>query len=32
MVATTSVLETTVGQLVTERPGRARVFEAFGND
>ena len=32
MVATTSKLETTVGQLVTERPGRARVFEAFGID
>jgi regulator of cell morphogenesis and NO signaling len=32
MVATTSKLQTTVGQLVTERPGRARVFEAFGID
>ena len=32
MVATTSKLDTTVGQLVTERPGRARVFEAFGID
>jgi regulator of cell morphogenesis and NO signaling len=32
MVASTSTLETTVGQLVTERPGRARVFEAFGID
>ena len=32
MVASTSTLETTIGQLVTERPGRARVFEAFGID
>ena len=33
MTTTTSnKLETTVGQLVTERPGRARVFEAFGID
>lgn len=32
MVATHSKLQTTVGQLVTERPGRARVFEAFGID
>jgi regulator of cell morphogenesis and NO signaling len=33
MVATTTnKLETTVGRLVTERPGRARVFEAFGID
>jgi regulator of cell morphogenesis and NO signaling len=32
MVASTNILETTVGQLVTERPGRARVFEAFGID
>jgi regulator of cell morphogenesis and NO signaling len=32
MVATTNKLEVTVGQLVTERPGRARVFEAFGID
>jgi regulator of cell morphogenesis and NO signaling len=32
MVASTNKLETTVGQLVTERPGRARVFEAFGID
>ena len=33
MVTTTNRrLETTVGQLVTERPGRARVFEAFGID
>jgi regulator of cell morphogenesis and NO signaling len=32
MVAITSKLERTVGQLVTERPGRARVFEAFGID
>jgi regulator of cell morphogenesis and NO signaling len=32
MVARTSKLDTTVGQLVTERPGRARVFEAFGID
>ena len=32
MVAPTNKLEVTVGQLVTERPGRARVFEAFGID
>ena len=32
MVATTDKLEVTVGQLVTECPGRARVFEAFGID
>ena len=32
MVASTSTLETTVGQLVTQRPGRARIFEAFGID
>ena len=32
MVASTNTLETTVGQLVTQRPGRARVFEAFGID
>jgi regulator of cell morphogenesis and NO signaling len=32
MVATTDKLEVTVGQLVTERPGRARVFEAYGID
>jgi regulator of cell morphogenesis and NO signaling len=33
MVGTTNTkLESTVGQLVTERPGRARVFEAFGID
>ena len=25
-------LQTTIGQLVTERPGRARIFEAFGID
>jgi regulator of cell morphogenesis and NO signaling len=31
-IATNSKLEITVGQLVTERPGRARVFEAFGID
>ena len=30
MTATT--LETTVGQLVTERPSRARIFESFGID
>jgi regulator of cell morphogenesis and NO signaling len=32
MVATNNKLEITVGQLATERPGRARVFEAFGID
>ena len=33
MIATTnSKLETTVGQLVTERPARARIFESFGID
>ena len=32
MVTTTNKLETTVGQLVTERPGRARIFESFGID
>jgi regulator of cell morphogenesis and NO signaling len=29
---TSSVTDTTVGQLVTERPSRARVFEKFGID
>jgi regulator of cell morphogenesis and NO signaling len=28
----TATLERTVGQLVTERPGRARIFESFGID
>ena len=32
MVAINNKLEITVGQLVTERPGRARIFEAFGID
>jgi len=32
MIATTNKLETTVGQLVTERPARARIFESFGID
>jgi regulator of cell morphogenesis and NO signaling len=28
----TSILDTTVGQLVTERPSRAKIFESFGID
>jgi regulator of cell morphogenesis and NO signaling len=32
MTATKSKLETTIGQLVTERPARARIFESFGID
>jgi regulator of cell morphogenesis and NO signaling len=32
MVATTNKLQITVGQLVTERPARARIFESFGID
>jgi regulator of cell morphogenesis and NO signaling len=32
MTATTNKLESTVGQLVTERPARARIFETFGID
>jgi regulator of cell morphogenesis and NO signaling len=32
MVKTTDRLHTTVGQLVTERPSRARIFETFGID
>jgi len=32
MSTTIDKLQTTVGQLVTERPGRARIFEAFGID
>jgi regulator of cell morphogenesis and NO signaling len=32
MVATTNVLETTIGELVTERPARARLFESLGID
>ena len=28
----TATLDQTVGQLVTERPGRARIFETFGID
>jgi len=32
MVATINKLEITVGQLVTERPARARIFESFGID
>ena len=32
MIATPSKLQTTVGQLVTERPARARIFEKIGID
>ena len=32
MTATKSKLETTIGELVTERPARARIFESFGID
>jgi regulator of cell morphogenesis and NO signaling len=32
MATTQSKLDTTVGQLVTARPGRARIFESFGID
>ena len=32
MTAAKSKLETTIGQLVTERPARARIFESFGID
>lgn len=32
MTATTNKLETTVGQLVADRPARARIFETFGID
>ena len=32
MTATETILETTVGQLVTEKPSRARVFEKLGID
>jgi len=32
MTSTQSVLETTIGQLVTERPARARLFESLGID
>ena len=32
ITTTNSKLETTVGQLVTERPARARIFESFGID
>jgi regulator of cell morphogenesis and NO signaling len=32
MTATADFLQTTIGQLVTERPARARIFESFGID
>src|SRR3954463_10441853 len=32
MTSTLNKLETTIGQLVTERPARARIFETFGID
>ena len=32
MTATKNKLETTVGELVTERPARARIFESFAID
>ena len=32
MIQVTTPLQKTVGQLVTERPARARIFEAFGID
>jgi len=32
MIATSDKLDTTIGQLVTERPARARIFESFGID
>src|SRR6266540_2965758 len=32
MIATSDKLDITIGQLVTERPARARIFESFGID